>query len=116
LLLTCAVIRLKILSFFNYDSGNREEQGLLADFLALVEQKSVSSRAGEIYRIDRAPGFSDDFAQAVNMGCVAIWHTTRHWPNLAIGEKWELSEDQMDVLSPDEPDWEGADDVVSPVS
>jgi hypothetical protein len=83
LLLTCACIKTGLIKFFDYDHENAEEPGLIHDFLALIEEKTVTSGAGEIYRISRQEGFSDDFAQAVNIGCIASWYVTKRWPNLA---------------------------------
>lgn len=85
LLLTCAMIKLGRLRFFQNDYISESEPGLIRDFLALVEDKISSQAAAEIYRITKIANKSDDFAQAVNFACVAIWHATRSWPNLALG-------------------------------
>lgn len=83
LLLTCAMIKLKALQFFDWDFESDENRGLIYDFLSLVEEKTQTLAAGELYRIDRVEDGTDDFAQAVNLGCVAIWYRTKRWPNLA---------------------------------
>jgi hypothetical protein len=82
LLLTCAMIRCGRLRFFDADYRNPEDPGLIRDFLALVEDKVSTMAAGEIYRISRQEGFTDDFAQAVNFACTGIWYRTREWPRL----------------------------------
>lgn|GEM_PF-1385989 len=83
LLYTFQAIKLKLLQSFQYDYVNDDNPGLLSDFLALVEQKTESRLAGDIYTITRNPMLTDDFAQAVNIGCAAIWHANDAWPNYA---------------------------------
>ena len=53
------------------------------DFLALVEEKTETRMAGDIYTIVRNQMLSDDYAQAVNIGCCALWHINQSWPNFA---------------------------------
>ena len=105
LLLTCSMIRLQQIHFFDYDYKTSENPGLIRDFLALKEEKARTTAAGEIYRIDRRAGKLDDFAQAVNYGCVCIWHLTQNWPNLALAAKYQLTPAQEAVLNPENPDW-----------
>lgn len=76
-------IKLKLLRSFKYDYINDDNAGLLSDMLALVEEKAESRLAGDIYTITRNPMLTDDFAQAVNIGCAAIWHASNKWPNYA---------------------------------
>lgn len=83
LLWTCQAIKLDMLRFFAYDYVNDDNSGLMHDFLALVEEKNESRLAGDIYTIVRNQMLSDDFAQAVNIGCCAIWHINGCWPNFA---------------------------------
>lgn len=83
LLYTCQAIRTGLLQFFKYDSEDKDGPGLLKDFLALVEEKTETRLAGDVYVIKRNEHLPDDFAQAVNLGCVAIWHTYGCWPNFA---------------------------------
>jgi hypothetical protein len=83
LLYTFQAIKLKLLQFFQYDYVNDDNSGLMHDFLALVEEKTESRLAGDIYTITRNPMLTDDFAQAVNIGCAAIWHINNSWPNFA---------------------------------
>jgi hypothetical protein len=81
LLYTCQAIKLGLLNFFEYDSGDNMP-GLMGDFLALVEEKTESRLAGDIYTITRNLSLPDDFAHAVNIGCAALWHMFG-WPNYA---------------------------------
>jgi hypothetical protein len=83
LLYTFQALKLKLLRTFRYDYQSDENPGLLSDFLALVEEKTESRLAGDIYTITRNPILTDDFAQAVNIGCAAIWHANNAWPNYA---------------------------------
>lgn len=87
LLYTFQAIKLKLLRFFQYDHVNKDTPGLLHDFLALLEEKTNTRLAGDIYTIIRNPLMPDDFAQAVNIGCAALWHANECWPNFAAAAK-----------------------------
>jgi hypothetical protein len=111
LLLTCAMIKCQKLHFFNRDFTSNEDPGLIRDFLALLEDKIVTMAAGEIYRIGRQEGFSDDFAQSVNLGCTAIWHRTGVWPRLDTMAQYAITDEQLRAASPaTDGDWD--DEVV----
>lgn len=83
ILYTCQAIKLKQVRFFQYDWSSQDSPGLISDFLALVENKAESRMGGDIYTITRNTLLSDDFAQAVNIGCAALWHIHEAWPNFA---------------------------------
>ena len=83
LLYTCQAIKLGQVRFFAYDWESLEQPGLIADFLALTENKTESRSGGDIYTITRNTLLSDDFAQAVNIGCAALWHVNDAVPNFA---------------------------------
>jgi len=83
LLYTFQAIKLKLIQTFSYDYVNDDNPGLLSDFLALVEEKAESRLSSDIYTITRNPMLTDDFAQAVNLGCAALWHSEGRWPNFA---------------------------------
>lgn len=83
LLLTCHQLRTGKIQFFNYDHKGTGSPGLLHDFLALIEDKRSSRHGSDGYTIIRKPKHSDDFAQAVNIGCCALWHMTQTFPNVA---------------------------------
>lgn len=78
LVATC--VKLGTLKFFKYDYKSDDEPGLLHDFLALYENKVPTNYGSDIYTIQRNPNFSDDFAQAVNIGCCGLWQMTDTWP------------------------------------
>lgn len=103
LVLTCACIKLGMLRFFRYDHDGADDPGLVNDFLALVENK-VSTRAGsDLYTVVRNPMLTDDFAQAVNIGCCTIWYRTDSWPNLAQVANLQVTIEQLAALSPEDP-------------
>lgn len=83
LLFTCNTIRMGKLRFFEWDKESDDNAGLLSDFLALVEQNTETQLGGDVYTIRRNAMFPDDFAQAVNLGCAALWHVNGEWPNFA---------------------------------
>jgi len=98
--LTCQAIKSKYIRTFKYDYMNSDDPGLLRDFLALMENKVPTARAGDIYTIIRNPTLSDDFAQAINIGCCAIWHSMDAWPNLAELTGLRLSAAQATAAAP----------------
>ncbi len=83
LLYTTNVLKMGWLRFFQYDHRSDDEPGLLHDFLALIDEKVETHQNSGIYIIKRQEGFSDDFAHAVNLGCVALWHANQSWPDFA---------------------------------
>jgi hypothetical protein len=112
LLYTCQAIKLKQVRFFQYDWASQDSPGLISDFLALVEEKAESRLGGDIYTITRNTLLTDDFAQAVNLGCAALWHVNNAWPNFAeIAGVARLSERTVKAQTPvDDDDW--ADDAI----
>ena len=111
LLYTCQAIKLKQVRFFQYDWSSQDSPGLIADFLALVENKAESRLGGDIYTITRNTLLSDDFAQAVNLGCAALWHTNEAWPNFAqLAGLGRLTAQQAAAQQPRAEDW--ADDAI----
>lgn len=102
LLYTCQAIKLLQVRFFQYDWESQENPGLIADFLALVENKADSHSGSDIYTIQRNVLLSDDFAQAVNIGCSALWHTNQAWPNFAqLAGLGRVSQQFADSQNPD---------------
>ena len=100
LLLTCAMIKLGGMKFFNWDFESDENRGLIYDFLSLIEEKTQTMAAGELYRIDRVEDGTDDFAQAVNLGAVACWYRMRRWPNLhQLAQEAKMTESAASALA-----------------
>ena len=103
--LTAAAIKMHKIRFYKDDMQTTEPPALIRDFLALVEEKLDTKRAGDVYMIYRNPMLSDDFAQAVNMGCIGIWHTQGVWPQFAGGYP-PLTREQEALICPTTPSWE----------
>jgi hypothetical protein len=84
LLQTCELIRHKQLEFYACDYVNRDSPGLIFDFLSLVENVIEGTRGMDTYMIvregrgSRKGGKPDDFAQAVNIGCCALFYRQGH--------------------------------------
>ena len=76
-------LKLKRIKTFEYDFVDPDRPGLLHDLLSLVEEKSETRLAGDIYTITRNPMFPDDFAQALNVGCAVLWQSNNAWPDYA---------------------------------
>lgn len=90
-------IRAVNIRFFQYDYKNQEDAGLVRDFLALTGDRRDTSGRNDSYFIVRKKKFSDDFAQAVNIGTLAIYQRTGIWPDLTnLG--LEIEEDAMSEL------------------
>jgi hypothetical protein len=84
---------------------------LVEDFLALVEEKNETKKAGDLYLITRSENSSDDFAHAVNFACMGAFHRQDRWPDMlqrVDQAKFELTEKQVAQLSPKptQQDWE----------
>ncbi len=103
LLLTCACIKLGILRFFQWDGDSQRSPGLTSDFMGLVENNVSTKRGGNIYTIQRHAMLSDDFAQAVNIGCLALWHLNKKYPNLGSMSQANITDEQMQAAAGD--DW-----------
>lgn len=100
LMTTCQCIKYGLIRFFKYDRVDANNPGLISDFLALIEEK-VDSRLGtDVYCITRNPNRSDDFAQAVNIGCCTLWYMTGDWPNLAESLKMWINPAILQQLHP----------------
>jgi hypothetical protein len=105
LLLTSQCIRRQMVRFFKWDNKGEEDRGLLFDFMSLIEEKIHGRTAGDVYLIKRGTG-PDDFAQAVNIGCLAIWHTQDAWPNFVSGAKWHVKKEQEWATGSRDHGWE----------
>lgn len=104
--LTTQLLKLGMLRTFQYDHENEDNAGLLHDFLALVEEKTDSRMGKDLYTIIRNPQFTDDFAQAVNIGCCALFYMNKQWPNIAVPAHMIVGQDALDAAHPSDPDWE----------
>lgn len=93
--LTCYAIKTGLLRFFLYDHKDSEEPGLLHDFLALIENKISTRTRSDLYTIQRNPSMSDDFAQAVNLACCAMWQSFGQWPDFTSMENLPTLPNEM---------------------
>lgn len=112
LVLTCQAIRYGFVNFFQYDHNIRvDERGLISDFLALMEEKATSKIGSDLFYIDSDPTQPDDFAQAVNMGCIMLWYMNKQWPDIGGASRLQLSAAMLARLKPkdDEADYDFLD-------
>jgi hypothetical protein len=106
LVLTCYQIKASKIRFFNYDEEQHDMHNLIRDFLALVEDKVTSKGGRDLYKIVRQQNMMDDFAQAVNMGVCMLYHMYTSWPNVAESDRYRISQDVLDKMNPEHPDWD----------
>lgn len=99
--LVCNLIKKQWIRFFAYDYQGVGQEGLLHDFLALVEDKTSTRLGGDIYTIIRgARSGPDDFAQAVNIGACALYYQEQRWPDLAAIDRLTLTREQLAAVQP----------------
>lgn len=103
LLYAFAAIRTGLLKFFAFDYVSQDEPGLICDFLSLYEERIEHKTGSNVYLIARNQMQTDDFAQAVNIGCAAIWYATKSWPKFELTAKYDLTADQLASLEPEQP-------------
>lgn len=98
--MTCQLIKSRGLLFFRYDYKGSANPGLLNDFLALIEDKKDSRTGRDVYTIMRDPNRPDDFAQATNIGVMALCQMAGKWPDLADYENIQISEEALQATNP----------------
>jgi len=96
LALTAECIKHGYLFFPQYDSIKH----MASDFLALVEEKAASRRGSDVYLIRRAQSQSDDWAHAVNLALMCIFHTQGEYPDLVNAVR-TYDESVLSELHPD---------------
>jgi hypothetical protein len=111
LVLTCTMIKFLQIRFFQYDYQNKDNPGLLEDFLALMENKIDVAHGKDIYTIIRSAKKQDDFAHAVNFGACGIWHING-WPDLSSLANFRLSAQQVAMIAPPNPTWDNYEDTL----
>jgi hypothetical protein len=99
--LVCGMIQILGVTFFNWDKKSEEEPGLISDFLALIERKSATMGAGELYRIGKMPGRTDDFAQATMLACMGLFYKYKMWPDLVAMGITKITPEQMKAFEGD---------------
>jgi len=104
---TCDMIKHGQLRFFQYDHQSNDDAGLLWDFLALVEEKSDMGGGKDSFKIVRDPSMPDDFAQAVNIGAMALCHMINKWPDLTEFTGAKISNEALQATFPTKvKDWD----------
>lgn len=103
LLNTCMAIRTGNIRFFRYDYVGPDNPGLIHDFLALYEERIEHKSGSNVYLVARNQASTDDFAQAVNIGCSALWYMTKSWPTFKVDPKYNMTAQQEEELEPDYP-------------
>jgi len=84
-------MRLGRVKFFEYDNHGDDDPGMVDHFLRLIENRSSIETTNTGYRIISNGLGPDDFAQAVNLGCVCTWEINDAYPNLAAHASMELT-------------------------
>jgi len=70
------------------------------DLLALFEDRHDSPGGADVFLIRRNPKMTDDFANALNYGCVAIWHAFKCYPDLSKATAIKLTPQQRNFVDP----------------
>ena len=96
---TCQMIKSGALKFFQYDYRGSGDEGLLHDFLHMIEDKANKTGI-DVYKILRDPAGPDDFAQAVNIGVMALCHMAGKLPDIADLENLELTPEALEGAFP----------------
>lgn len=76
------------------------------DLLALMEDRHDSPGGADIFLVRRNPKLIDDFAHALNYGCVALWHAFKCYPDLSRATAIKLTPQQMNFAQPPNPTYD----------
>lgn len=101
--LTCEMIKLGQIRFFQDDYKHKDDKGLIRDFLSLYKHKMQTERAGEVYMVHSKLMSSDDFAHSVNFAACGMWYRQQQWPNIPKIAGLQLTLQQHDVFNPIDP-------------
>lgn len=96
----CAIKACQIL-LPEYNSAAKE----LDDFLALAEEIRELPNSSQLHLIVRGSSHPDDMAHAVSLGAHAFWYINRCLPSLGSLEKWNVSQENMELIAPENPKW-----------
>jgi len=103
---TIAMIRLGMLKFFKYDNVDSDSPGLVDHFMRLVEHRSPLEIGSSYYSIRSNTSGPDDFAQAVNIGCVCTWEINDAYPDFANASALVLPQDVLAQIGNIDYGWE----------
>jgi hypothetical protein len=70
------------------------------DLLSLIEDRREAPGRADIFLVTRNAKMTDDFAHALNFGCLAIWHTYNCYPDLSKAMSIKLTPSQADFVNP----------------
>lgn len=99
LAMMCGLIRAKMITLPKM--RDRDENPVITDLLALVEDPKEMPRGGIIYMIQRAPDKSDDFAHALNMATSAYWKIRGGYPQVHDVGRYTITPDVLREIDPD---------------
>jgi hypothetical protein len=104
---TCQMIKLGLLRFFQWDWISADDPGLISDFLGLLEEKVAMRLGTDLAVITKNPTATDDFAQATNVGAMAICYISGKWPDLAGAARLIIPADLLRYCQPtSHQDWQ----------
>jgi hypothetical protein len=95
LLLLCELIRAGYIIFPPYEG---EMKHMMNDFLSIFEETKDSPRGRGMRLVHRVVKQHDDFVHAVNFACMALYHATNFWPDVA--DAW-MKLDPHDIIASD---------------
>jgi hypothetical protein len=78
---------------------------LMEDFLNLLEERQERARGSDILLVTKNPGSSDDMVHALNYACSSLWYMNRGYPNVAEAMEIKISQEELNMISPDKPNW-----------
>lgn len=96
LVLQATAIKAQTVLLPEYNSS----KDLTHDLLALMEDRHDSPGGSDIFLIRRNPKMIDDFAHALNFGCVALWHAFKCYPDLSRATAIKLTPSQANFANP----------------
>ena len=81
------------------------------DLLALMEDRHELHGKADIFLVTRNPKMTDDFAHALNFGCIGLWHgLVKRYPDLSKQLNIKLTKDQANFVHPPNPNFDIEED------
>lgn len=98
LAMMCGLIRGGIISLPKM--RDKDDNPVITDLLALVEDPKEMPRGGIVYMIQRSPDKSDDFAHALNMATSAFWKIRGGYPQVHDVGRYMITPDVLRDIDP----------------
>ncbi len=98
LAMMCALIRNNTISLPKI--RHREDNPVVTDLLALIEDPKEMPRGGIAYMIQRSPDKSDDFAHALNMATSAFWKIRGGYPQAHDVGRYAITPEVLSDIDP----------------